>query len=244
MSCNGEFVDNATGTAISTSDAPSELCDVCPGIFITFEGGEGAGKSTHIGILGEALSAHGYEVVLLREPGGTSIGESLRALVLNPDNDELCDECELLVYEAARAQLVAQVIKPALARGAVVLCDRFTDSTIAYQAFGRGLSLSCVRRANEFACQGVHPDRTILLVPPSVATGLDRATSACGADRLEGAGCDFHSRVNRAFLGLALDDPDRIRVVHTAETKSETASSVFRALSDIFPCLMGCSRDV
>ena len=130
------------------------------GVFVSFEGGEGAGKTTHIRFLAETLEARGFEVVRLREPGGAA----------------MCDACELLVYEAARAQIVEEVIKPALERGAVVLCDRFFDSTTAYQAYGRGLDADFVRRANQFACQGVVPDRTILLVPN--LRGLS-STSAC-----------------------------------------------------------------
>ena len=217
------------GTEQSANDAPR-------GIFITFEGGEGAGKSTHIRFLAEALRAHGREVVCLREPGGTPIGEALRALVLDPANDEMSDEAELLVYEAARAQIVKQVIQPALERGAVVLCDRFTDSTIAYQVCGRGLPRDLVERASAFATRGIVPDRTILLVTGgSAKTGLARATHRTGADRLEGAGVDFHARVNRAFLELAAEDPARIRVVTSAAKKSETSQAIFAELADLFP---------
>ena len=112
-----------------------------PGIFITFEGGDGAGKTTHITFLSSCLREMGYEVLCLREPGGTEIGESLRQIVLDPENSDMSDQTELLIYEAARAQIVKEVIIPALARGAVVLLDRFYDSTIAYQAYGRGLPL-------------------------------------------------------------------------------------------------------
>ena len=125
----------------------------------------------------------------LREPGGTAVGEELRAVVLDPKNDNLSDEAELLIYEAARAQIVAEVIRPALERGAVVLCDRFADSTIAYQVHGRGLDAAFVGQANAFACQGISPDRTILLTTGgSARTGLSRATHQVGADRLERRG--------------------------------------------------------
>ena len=210
--------------------------DAHRGAFVTFEGGEGAGKTTHIRFLAEALRNRGREVLCLREPGGTDIGEQLRAVVLDPANEDMADEAELLIYEAARAQIVAQVIRPALERGAVVLCDRFTDSTIAYQAFGRGLSREFVDRANRFACQGVRPDRTILLVTGgSAQTGLARATHRTGADRLELAGEEFHSRVNEAFLQIARDDPERVRVVVSGGRKSSTAAAVFAELSDLFP---------
>lgn len=213
--------------------------DALRGIFITFEGGEGAGKTTHIRFLAEALRAHGREVLCLREPGGTDIGEQLRAVVLDPRNTSMSDEAELLVYEAARAQIVAEVIRPALERGAVVLCDRFADSTVAYQAYGRGLSREFVDCANEFASQGLRPDRTILLMTGGDArTGLARATHR-GADRLERAGEEFHARVNDAFLKIAHAHPDRIRVVVSDDRKSRTAAAVFAELADLFPWMEG-----
>ena len=204
------------------------------GVFITFEGGDGAGKSTHIRFLAKALRRHGLEVVSLREPGGTPIGEKLRQVVLDPGNGELSDESELLVFEAARAQLVSEVIKPALERGAVVLCDRFTDSTLAYQACGRGLSAEFVRRANEFACQGVFPCRTILLVAGGSAASLKRATRR-GADRIERGGAAFHARGMEGVLEAARRAPARIRTVESAGKRSDTARAVFAQLADLFP---------
>lgn len=204
------------------------------GTFITFEGGEGAGKTTHIRFLAEALEAHGCEAVCLREPGGTAIGEKLREIVLDPENGVMSDECELFIYEAARAQIVSQVIAPALERGAVVLCDRFTDSTFAYQVRGRGLDEESVLRANAFACQGIVPDRTILMVAPSAEAGLVRATKNDGADRLEMAGRDFHARVNDAFAELAERYPERIRTVRSQDRKSRTSQLIFAELADLF----------
>ena len=205
------------------------------GVFITFEGGEGVGKSTHIRFLTERLEERGYEVLRLREPGGTSIGEDLRAVVLNANNVAMADECELLVYEAARAQIVAERIRPALERGAVVLCDRFADSTVAYQAYGRGLNLDFVNQVNRFATQGVWPDRTIVMVCESAAEGLERATRRFGADRLELAGLDFHERINQAFVDIANEDPTRMRIVDSRGRKSDTAKMIFAALADLFP---------
>ena len=206
------------------------------GIFITFEGGDGAGKSTHLGYLTAALQERGLEVVRLREPGGTTIGEQLRAVVLDPDNDAMVDRCELLIYEAARAQIVGQVIRPALERGAIVLCDRFADSTLAYQHFGRGMSREAVEAANAFACQGIHPDRTILMLTGGNAqVGLARATRNQQADRLESAGVAFHNRVIEGFLTLAEEDPCRIRTVVSDGTKADTARKVFDELADLFP---------
>lgn len=212
------------------------------GVFVTFEGGDGVGKSTHIRYVANELRLAGREVVCLREPGGTGIGESLRAMVLDPDNGEISSEAELLMYEAARAQLVREVIRPALERGAVVLCDRFSDSTIAYQAYGRGLPLDFVRRANAFATGGIVPDRTILLVLGNTRKSLARATGAGAGDRMEQAGEVFHSRVNRAFLKLAKRDPKRIRIVRSSSSRKATAAAVAAELADILPELSACAE--
>lgn len=205
------------------------------GLFITFEGGEGAGKSTQIRLLADALEAQGREVLCLREPGGTEIGEQLRGIVLDPANDCMADQAELLIYEAARAQIVAQVIAPALERGAVVLCDRFMDSTVAYQAYGRGLDRGFVDQANEFACQGVWPDRTLLLTCGDAARGLRRAAQVAEADRLEQAGSEFHARVNQAFLDIAAADPARVRVVDSSVSIEEVWDAIRVELADILP---------
>lgn len=216
--------------------------DSLRGVFVTFEGGDGVGKSTHIRYVANELRRAGREVVCLREPGGTGIGESLRAMVLDPDNGEISSEAELLMYEAARAQLVREVIRPALERGAVVLCDRFSDSTIAYQAYGRGLPLDFVRRANAFATGGIVPDRTILLVLGNTRKSLARATGAGAGDRMEQAGEVFHSRVNRAFLKLAKRDPKRIRIVRSSSSRKATAAAVAAELADILPELSACAE--
>ena len=205
------------------------------GIFITFEGGDGSGKTTHITFLAEALRDAGYEVLCLREPGGTDIGEILRDLVLNPDYENMSPEAELLIYEAARAQIVYEVIKPALERGAVVLCDRFYDSTIAYQAYGRGLDREFVRQANIFACQGVRPDRTIYIeTNASAEVGLERAMHGRDGDRIERAGVEFHDKVLQAFRDIAAASPDRVKTVPLQATKAQTAKLVFAAVADLF----------
>ncbi|MDO4501551.1 MAG: dTMP kinase [Coriobacteriia bacterium] len=206
------------------------------GVFITFEGGEGTGKSTHIRFLSEALRKRGLEVVCVREPGGTSIGEELRQVVLNCNNRNMADDCELLIYEAARAQIVQETIRPALSRGAVVLCDRFADSTVAYQAYGRGLSLDLVRACNHIACRGLKPDRTILMVAPGGAEqGLERATRRFGADRLEMEDLSFHERVVEGFARIQEQEPERVRKVVSDDQRSVTARGVFAALADLFP---------
>ena len=205
------------------------------GLFITFEGGDGAGKSTHLQLVAKALRARGQEVVCLREPGGTAIGEQLREIVLDTSHQVMCDECELLIYEAARAQLVSQIIMPALERKAVVLCDRFMDSTIAYQVYGRGLDRAFTEAANEFVCQGVQPDRTIVMMTGGDAhEGIERATLHKDADRLESAGFDFHQRVNDAYLAIAAEHPERVRLVVSDESKKRTVAKVFAQLADLF----------
>ena len=213
------------------------------GVFVTFEGGDGVGKSTHIRYVAEELRRAGREVVCLREPGGTSVGESLRAMVLDPANGQISSEAELLIYEAARAQLVCEVIRPALERGAVVLCDRFFDSTIAYQAYGRGLPIDFVRRANLFATGGIVPDRTILLVYGNARASLARATGTGEGDRMEQAGEAFHTRVNKAFLKLAKRDPKRIRVVRSQSSRKATAAAVAGELADLLPELSPCEGE-
>ncbi len=206
-----------------------------PGIFITFEGGEGSGKYTHLSLLARLIEQTGREVVCLREPGGTAIGEQLRALVLDPAKDEMADLCELFIYEAARAQLVSQVICPALERGAVVLCDRFTDSTVAYQAWGRGLDATVVARANALACQNLSPHRTIIMSAPSAAVGLTRAAQRAELDRLEAAGEAFHERVAQAFASMAQKEPHRMRIVESKGSREETFSQVVAAVADLLP---------
>ncbi len=204
-----------------------------PGVFISFEGGEGVGKTTQIRFMESVLKKAGLDVVRLREPGGTTVGESLRSIVLDAKNDMLDDRAELYIYEAARAQIVAEVIRPALERGAVVLCDRFVDSTVAYQGYGRGLDPAFVRQANEFACQGILPDVTVLLTVDSTAMGLRRATRRLGADRLELAGTEFHQRVNEGFKQIAADHPERIHVVTSTSTKSAAARAVWDVVGGV-----------
>lgn len=215
---------------------PEAGAPLARGVFITFEGGEGSGKSTHIKFLAGALRDRGLEVVMLREPGGTKIGEIIRDVVLDPALTDMDARTELFLYEAARAQLVAEVIKPALERKAVVLCDRFFDSTVAYQSYGRGLDRDFVEAANLFASDGIVPDRTIVMGGASVKDGLARALHHSGfSDRLESAGDDFHGRVNAAFLRLVEQHPDRVRHIDSTNTKPVTAALIFTALSDIFP---------
>ena len=199
------------------------------GVFVTFEGGEGVGKSTQLHRLAARLEALGVEVVLLREPGGTVLGDRIRELLLDPASVGMDAHAELLLYEASRAQLVAEVIRPALDRGAVVLCDRFTDSTLAYQGGGRGLPTAQIAALNEAATAGLHPDVTVLLDLP-LDEGLRRATTN-GADRLEAEDVAFHERVAAAFLGIAMAEPDRVVVLDASGTADEVEARVVHALA-------------
>lgn len=200
------------------------------GVFVTFEGGEGSGKSTQIALLADRLRAHGVTVTTLREPGGTVVGDRVRDLLLDPAHTGLDARAELLLYEASRAELVAERILPRVKAGDVVLCDRFTDSTLAYQGFGRGLDLEGVRTLNEWATGGVRPDVTVLLDVDPVL-GLARATGATGADRLEAEDLDFHVRVREGFLALAdSDSSGRFVVVGADAPAEEIAAAVWETL--------------
>ena len=185
------------------------------GLFLTLEGPEGSGKSTQIRFLGSALQKAGYSVVYTREPGGTKMAEAIRKTLLSAASKEpITPETEALLVLAARSQHVVHRIQPALARGSIVLCDRFADSTFAYQGFGRGLSLSWLKLANRAATGGLMPDFTLLLdVPASI--GLARRRRAHGnQNRLDRESATFHQRVRQGFLTLASRAPRRIRVVN------------------------------
>lgn len=204
------------------------------GRFITFEGGEGCGKSTQIRRLAARLERAGFEVVLTREPGGTRLAELVRSLLKDEPEDPPCDRSELLLFLAARAQLVRNVIRPALAAGKWVVSDRFSDSTFAYQGYGRGLPLDFLRLANDFACDGLRPDRTILLdVPPETARermrARERATNVA-ADRIERAGEEFHARLRAGFLEMAAREPERITAIDASGTPDEVEAKVASAL--------------
>jgi dTMP kinase len=209
--------------------------------FITFEGIEGCGKTTQIRLLSAALTAAGKRVVLTREPGGCPIADKIRAILLDADNSAMTPSAELLLYAAARAQHVQEVIEPALSRGEIVLCDRFTDATLAYQGYGRGLDKQTIGDLNHLAASGRRPDLTILLDCP-VETGLHRAIArieaASAADRsslreerFERESRQFHQRVRDGYLDLAAREPDRFIVIPGDGTVEETAAAITGAVA-------------
>lgn len=184
------------------------------GVFVTFEGPEGSGKSTQMQYLDTALRKAGYSVTATREPGGTQVAEAVRRTLLSPASAEkITPETEALLVLAARSQHIAHLIRPELARGSIVLCDRFADSTFAYQGFGRGLSLSWLRAANRVATGRLAPHLTLLLdVPASI--GLTRRGHARGKpNRLDRESLQFHQRVRKGFLTLASRAPQRIKII-------------------------------
>jgi dTMP kinase len=196
-------------------------------LFVTFEGIEGSGKSTHLRLLASTLRAAGHAVVETREPGGTALGARLRDLLLEPSDAPFEPLAELLLYLADRAQHAAQVIRPALARGEIVLCDRFSDSTIAYQGYGRGLDLDTVRTLDAQARTGLEPDLTFLLdCPASAGLARARARSGGGGDRFEQEALAFHEAVRHGFHELAAAAAERYRIIDTLPPPAEVAERI------------------
>jgi len=180
------------------------------GLFITFEGPEGSGKTTQIRLLADWLGEQGREVLTTREPGGTRVGEAIRDVLLSPTHTEMCAEAEILLFSAARAQIVSETLQPHLVRGGVVLCDRFADSTLAYQGYGRLLDLDTLRQITLFATGGLVPALTICLDLP-VVEGLRRKQGGDQAEwnRMERERLDFQERVRLGYLALAAAEPQR-----------------------------------
>jgi len=203
------------------------------GLFITLEGGEGSGKSSQAQALKARLEAKGYRVAITQEPAGCELGRRLQAL-LNDGSIELDPRAELFLFEAARAQHVAEVILPALASHDVVICDRFSDSSVAYQGHGRGLGLNHVRVANLIATQGLLPDLTILL-NVSVDLGLTRKEGETAPDRLGGESPNFHERVRRGYLALATEEPERFVVVDGTLLAEEITGRIWQRLEPLLP---------
>lgn len=207
------------------------------GVFLSFEGPEGSGKSTQIERLAERLAGQGRTVVRLREPGGTEAGDRLRAVVLDPML-QIEPEAEFLMYAAARAQLVRERIVPALEAGSDVLCDRYAESSVAYQGYGRGLDVDWIVEVNQVATQGLVPDATFLLdVPTDV--GLARIAARGAADRLERADAAFHERVREGFLAIGRERPTWTIVDARADADTVEAQ-IWRSACDVVP---GIERD-
>jgi dTMP kinase len=201
------------------------------GRFITFEGIDGSGKTTQMRLLGDRLRARGRDVYETVEPGGTAVGQQIRRILLDSANQDLRPTAELLLYFASRAQNVEQCILPALQAGKIVLCDRFTDSTLAYQGYARGLGAETVRALDRIACQGLTPDLT-LLIDVDVETGLARmrarnAKGTAGETRLDDEPHAFHRKVREAYLDIARQNPGRIRVIDGLGAPEEVAARVW-----------------
>lgn len=200
------------------------------GTFISFEGGEGAGKSTQIRRLAERLTAAGFDVVLTREPGGSPGAETIRDLLVNGDADRWSPVTETLLMYAARRDHLERVIRPALDRGALVLCDRFADSTRAYQGAGGDAPASLIAALEDHVLAGSIPDLTLIFDVP-VTIGLDRAASRGGAARFESKGLDFHERLRAGFLAIAQKEPERCAVIDAKATPDLVFASVWDVVS-------------
>jgi len=209
-----------------------------PGCFVAIEGGEGAGKSTQVRLLAEALRAQGYDVLVTREPGATPAGLRLRELLLDPASDGLSPRAEALLYAADRADHVARVIRPALKRGAVVVTDRYIDSSLAYQGSGRQLTVDEIERLSDWATESLVPHLTVLLdIPPRVGIPRAVALEGHGPDRLEAEPASFHERVRRGFRALAARDPGRYLVINARQPPEEIAALVRDRLGPLLPAV-------
>lgn len=183
-------------------------------LFITFEGADGCGKTTQIELLNKYLQQQGFKTLVTREPGAKGLGEKLREILLNYDG-EVSPNCESFLFLADRAQHVDCVIKPALKDGVIVLCDRHTDSTVAYQGYGRQLDIEQIKKLNEIAVNGLKPDLTIVF-DIDIETSMQRVGKT--KDRMESAGMDFFNRVRNGYLAIAKDEPNRVKVINAADT--------------------------
>ena len=204
-------------------------------MFLTFEGIEGCGKSTQVRLLAQTLTAAGHQVMLTREPGGCPIADQVRSVLLDAANRAMVPMTELLLYGAARAQHLSEVILPALAQGQIVLCDRFSDATRAYQAFGRRLDRQLIEQVNQLACQGLSPDMTLLLDCP-VEVGLARAHQRIDAadgpreERFELEALAFHQRVRDGYLALADEETERFVLINAYQTPEQVAKQIATAV--------------
>ncbi len=195
------------------------------GMFISIEGTDGSGKTTQINLIKDYLKGKGRDVVITREPGGTGISEKIRSIILDPENKEMCKITEMLLYASSRAQLVYNVIKPALKTGKIVICDRFIDSSFAYQGYGRGIRLDYITKVNKVAMDGVMPDLTFFF-DLSPQTALKRRLASSGPDRIEQEDIDFHMRVYNGYKSLAQLYHDRIKTINAERSVEEIFSDV------------------
>ncbi len=202
------------------------------GRFITIEGGEGVGKTTNLALVEQLIREAGHDLVRTREPGGTPLAERIRDLLLDPAHTGMADDCELLLVFAARAEHLARLIRPALAAGQWVLCDRFTDATYAYQGYGRGLSLERIAELERMVQGDLRPDLTLLLDVP-VETGLARASARGGLDRFEQEQAAFFERVREGYLARAAAEPERFRVIDAGQPLDLVQARI-RALVEAF----------
>lgn len=199
------------------------------GVFITFEGGDGSGKSTQVALLADELRSQGYNVVATREPGGTAIAEKIRDVLLDPANHEMGDRTEALLFAAGRAEHVHHLIRPAISRGDIVISDRFMDSSVVYQGMGRGLGASDVMGLNMWATDNLRPDLTIIL-DVDAGFGLDRIGDK---DRIEQASPELHNKVRQGFLQLAAADPQRYLVIDASQTVEAIAAEVLERVEEL-----------
>jgi dTMP kinase len=206
-----------------------------PGLFIAFEGGDGAGKSTQAARLAETLETRGLTVLRTREPGGTPIGERLRSLVLDHGHGHIDAHTEALIFAASRAAHASQVIRPALERGEIVLTDRYIDSSVAYQGAGRDLGTEAVRDINEWATSGLQPDLTVLLDVDPVLGRRRRTAGDAAEDRLESEADDFHARIRAAFLDLAAARPENYLVLPARLPAEELAARILDRVEALLP---------
>lgn len=203
-------------------------------MFITIEGGEGGGKSTNLAYIEQYLKAQGKDVVVTREPGGTELGEKLRHILLDPGNEGMDDRAELLLMFAARAHHVAKVIQPALNAGKIVLCDRFTDATYAYQGGGRGLPMDDIALLENWVQGELRPDLTILL-DLDIEIGLFRASERSDQDRFEQEEMRFFDRVRESYLQMAKAQPERYRVIDAGESLEDVQKQLHQVLVEAIP---------
>ena len=208
---------------------------ITPGRFISLEGPDGGGKSTQFRLLVDRLRAAGREVIENFEPGRTGVGQQIRAILLDPAN-HIAPRAELLLYFASRAQAVDERIRPALARGAIVISDRFTDSTLVYQGAGRGLDVAIVHQLHTIACQEIQPHLTLCLdIDPARgrARVQARVQARAGLDRMEAEASDFHHRVRAAYLALAQAEPGRFKLIHADRSIEEVAADIWTQVSPL-----------